>query len=82
MSYLFPFSRYQIKYVIKFLLRQLMTSKTLRFISIRSLKQWSIGRKIWEDKNTKIWIFQEWKDLLDETESISIASDRLSFGEK
>ena len=82
MSYLFPFSRYQIKCVIKFLFRQLMTSKTLRFISIRSLKQWSIERKIWEDKNTKIWIFQEWKDLLDETESISIASDRLSFGEK
>ena len=32
MSYLFSFSRYQIKYIIQFLFRQLMMSQTLRFI--------------------------------------------------
>ena len=45
MSYLFSFSRYQTKCVIKFLFRQLMTSETLRFIIDHPLKQCLTGRK-------------------------------------
>ena len=45
MSYPFSFSRYQTKFVIKFLLRQLMTSKTLRFVLDQRLKQWLTGKK-------------------------------------
>ena len=43
----------KIKYVIKFLFRQLMTSQTLRFICHQPLKQWLTGRKRGEDGNTK-----------------------------
>ena len=53
MSYLFSFSRYQTKCVIKFLVGQLMTSKLLRFILDQPLKQWLPGRKKGEDGNTK-----------------------------
>ena len=56
MSYLFSFPRYQIKFVIKFLIRQLMMSQTLftqtKFIFTQPLKQWWTGRKRGEDKNT------------------------------
>ena len=45
----FFFSRYQTKFVIKFLVRQLMTS----FILDQPLKQWLTGRKRGEDGNTK-----------------------------
>ena len=54
MSYLFSFSRYQTKCVIKFLFRQLMTSQTLRFILDRAVKQWLTGKKErerWKYKN-------------------------------
>ena len=54
MSYLFSFSRYQTKCVIKFLFRQLMTSQTLRFILDRAVKQWLTGKKRGKDGNTKI----------------------------
>ena len=54
MSYLFSFSRYQTKCIIKFLFRQLLTSKTLRFILDQALKQWLTGSKRGEDGNTKI----------------------------
>ena len=63
MSYLFSFSRYQTKCVIKFLFRQMMTSQSLRFIFHHSLKHWLTGRKRWQDGNTKTWISQEWKEL-------------------
>ena len=53
-SYLSSFSRYQTKYVIKFLFTQLMTSKTLRFILDQALKQWLAGGKEGEGGNTKI----------------------------
>ena len=43
MPYLFSFSRYQTKYVIKFLVRQLD----------QPLKQWLTGRKRGEDGSTK-----------------------------
>ena len=63
MSYLFPFLRYQTKCFIKFLFRQLMTSKTLRFLFHQPLKQWLTGRKKGEDGNTKMWISRERKEL-------------------
>ena len=63
MSYLFSFSRYQTKCVIKFLFRQLMTSQTLRFIFHQPLKQWLTGRKRGEGGKTKILISREQKDL-------------------
>ena len=53
MSYLFSFSRYQTKCVIKFLFRQLMISQTLRFSLDQPLQQWLTGRKRGEDENTK-----------------------------
>ena len=62
-SYLFSFLRNETKWLIKFLIRQLMTSKTLRFIFHQPLKQWLTGRKRGEDGNTKIWISQERKEL-------------------
>ena len=63
MSYLFFFSKYQIK-CVKFLFRQLMTSWTLRFILDQALKQWPTERKRGEDGNTKSWISRERKELL------------------
>ena len=54
MSYIFSFSRYQTKGIIKFLLQQLMTSKTLRFNFNHPLKQWMTGGKRGEDGNTTI----------------------------
>ena len=42
MTYLFSFSRYQTKYIIKFLFRQLMM---LRFILDQALKQCWLGVK-------------------------------------
>ena len=43
MSYLFYFSRYQTKYVIKFLFRQLMASLSLGFSFNNPLEQWPRG---------------------------------------
>ena len=51
------------KMCIKFLLRQLMASQTLRFIFNQSLKQWLTGRKKVEDGNTKFWISRERTEL-------------------
>ena len=45
MSRLISFSRYQTKCVIKSLLRQVMTSQTLRFLLNQNLKQWLTGKK-------------------------------------
>ena len=45
MSYLFSYSKYQTECAIKFLLRQLMTLYTLRFIFDCHLKQWPTWRK-------------------------------------
>ena len=63
MSYLFSFPRYQLKYVIKFLFRQLMISQTIRFLLDQPLKQWLTGWKKGEDWNTNIWISREQKEL-------------------
>ena len=53
MSHPISFLRDQTKCVIKFLLRQLMVSKTLRFFWDQPLKQWLTRRKRGEDENTK-----------------------------
>ena len=62
-SYLFSFSRYQTKCVIKFLFIQLMMSQTLRFIFDQPLQQWRAERKRGEDENTKIWVSRQRKNL-------------------
>ena len=54
MSHLISFSRYQTKYVIKFLFRQVMNSKILRSFLDQSLRQWLTGKIRGEDENTKI----------------------------
>ena len=59
----FSFSRYQTKCVIEFLFRQLMASWILRFIFDHPLKQWPTGRKKGNDRYTKIWISEGWKEL-------------------
>ena len=63
MLYLFSFLRNQTKCVIQFLFRQLVASKTLRFIFHQPLKQWLTGRKKGEDGNKTMWIFLEKKEL-------------------
>ena len=54
MSYLFSFSRYHTKCVIKVSFRQFMTSKILRLILDEALSQWLTGRKREEDGNIEI----------------------------
>ena len=61
-SYIFSFSKYQTK-CVKFLFRQLIASWSLRFIFDHPLKQRLTGRKEGKDRNTKIWISQERKEL-------------------
>ena len=63
MSHLISFSRYQAKYVIKFLFRQLMTSYILRLFLNQPLKEWLTLKKRVEDKNTKVWISREWREI-------------------
>ena len=62
MSYLFSFSTYQAKHVIKFLFRQLMMSRTFKFMLNQPLKQWLTGKKKGKDGNTQILISQELKE--------------------
>ena len=62
-SYLFYFSRYKKKIVIKFLFRQSMMSSALRSIFDHLLQQWPTGRKRRADRNTDNWISWERKDL-------------------
>ena len=59
MSHHFSFSGYKTKCDIKFLLRQLITSQTLRFVFNHPLRQWLIGKKRGEDGNTNNLISQE-----------------------
>ena len=63
MSHLISFSRYQTKCVVKFLLRQLRRHELLRFFLNQPLKQWLTGEKRGEDKNTKMRISREQKEL-------------------
>ena len=62
-SHLISFSRYKTKCVFKFLFRQLMISKTLRFFFNQPLKQWLTVKKRTEDENAKTLISQEQKEL-------------------
>ena len=66
MSYLFSYSRYQTKCVIKFLFRELMTSQTLRFI----FDQWLTGGKRGEEGNTKSEYLDYENSFLDEIKDI------------
>ena len=70
LSYLFSFLRYQTKYVIKLLFRQLMMSQTLGFIFHQPLKKWLEGRKRGEDRNTKFEYLENEKNFLNEIKSI------------
>ena len=70
MSYVFFFSRYQTKCVIKFLFGQLMTSQTLRFILDQALKQWLTGRKRGKDGMQKFEYFENEKSFLDQIKNI------------
>ena len=54
MLHLISFSRYETKCVIKFLIRQLMTSQVLRFFLDQALRQWLTGKKRVENENTKM----------------------------
>ena len=81
-SYLFSFSRYQTKCVIKLLFRQLMTSQTLRFILDQPPKQWLTGGKRRKGGNTKIWISRERKELFRWNKKHFSVFEGLSFGEK
>ena len=81
MSYLFCFSRYQTKCVIKFLFRQLMTSQTLRFIFQQPLKHWLTGRK-GKTEIQKFEYLKNEKSFLDEIKYIFIVYEGLSFSEK
>ena len=70
MSHLISFSRYQTKCDIKFLFRQLMSSWTLRFFLRSTSKAMVDSEKKREDKNTKIWMSREWKELFRSNKSI------------
>ena len=81
MSQLISFTRHQTKCVIKLLVRQLMTSCTLRFFLNQPLKQWLRGNK----KKTEIQKFEyleNKKSFLDEIKNTFHSFRRLSFAEK
>ena len=79
MSFLFSFPRYQTKCVIKFSVSQLM-SQTIRFMLDQPLKHRLTGRKRGENRNTKIWISQELKELSEKSKTFFIVFEELSFG--
>ena len=70
MSSLFSISQYQTKSIIKFLLRQLMTSETLRFNFSHPLKQWLTRGKRGKDRNIKFEYLENKKSFLDEIKNI------------
>ena len=70
MSCIFSFSRYQTKCVIKFLLWQLVTSRTLRLIFHQPLKQRLTGRKTGKDGNINFEYLENEKHFLDEIKNI------------
>ena len=81
-SYLFSSLRNETKWLIKFLIRQLMTSQTLRFIFHQPLKQWLTGRKEGKTEIQKFQYLENKKSFLDEIKSIFIVFEGLSFGDK
>ena len=70
MSHLISFSIYQTKCVIKFLFRQLMTSKIFRFFLDQPLKQWLTGKKEGKTKIQKFKYLKNEKSFLDEIKNI------------
>ena len=84
MLHLISFSSYQkkIKYVIKFLFRQLMTSWISRFFLDQPLKQWLTGKKEGKTKIQKFKYLKNEKSFLDEIKTFFMNFEGLSFGEK
>ena len=70
MSYFFPFSRYQTKCVIKFLVKKLMTSSTLKFIFDQPLKQWLTEGKKGKTEIQKFEYLENENSFLDEIKNI------------
>ena len=70
MSYFFPFSRYQTKCVIKFLVKKLMTSSTLKFIFDQHLKQWLTEGKKGKTEIQKFEYLENENSFLDEIKNI------------
>ena len=70
MSYLFSFRRYQTKWVIKFLSRQLMMSQTIRFMLDQPLQQWLTGKKEEKVEMQKFEYLENEKSFLHEIKNI------------
>ena len=70
MSYLFSFSRYQRKCVIKFLFSQLMMSQTIRFMLINLWSDGWQGEKEWKTEIQKFEYLENEKSFLDEIKNI------------
>ena len=68
-SHLISFSRYQTNVLLSFYLDH-WWCQTLRLFLDQPVMQWLTGRKTAEDRNTQIWISQEQKSFLDDTENI------------
>ena len=71
MSHLISLPRYQIRCVIKFLFRQMMTSETLGFLLNRPLMQWLTGKKRGKKKIQKFEYLRNEKSFLDKIKNIS-----------
>ena len=70
MSYIFSFSKYQTKRVIKFLFRRLLTLQSLRFIFSYPLRQWLTRKKEGKTEIQKFECLENEKSFLDEIKSI------------
>ena len=82
MPYLFSLPRYPTKHVIEFLFRQLMVSRTLRFVFDQPL-QWLTGRKKGRTEIQKFEYFENEKSFLDKKKkTFFIVFVGLSFGEE
>ena len=70
MSYLFSFSIYQTKCIIKFLFRQFLTSRILTFIFDYLPSQWLTGKKEGKTEIHEFEYFENEKSFLDEMKNI------------
>ena len=71
MLHLISLPRYQIRYVIKFLFRQMMTSETLGFLLNQPPMQWLTGKKTGKKKIQKFEYLRNENSFLDEIKNIS-----------
>ena len=82
MSYLFSFSRYQTKCVIRSLFRQLMLSKTLGLVFDHPLSNVQDAEEEGKTEIQKCECLENEKSFLHENKSIFHSFEGLSFGEK